>query len=132
MSEVILHATHYNKPSKHLLPFSSLANWARAPVAVGCICQFLLSPDAFGQFDCHGVDELLVPMLRVENLEVKTGNAQNILTATETEIPWCLVLAQEVEQSAHVPRGFLRLPACLVRAEDSRSVCVVSRAWCVL
>ena len=71
-------------------------------------------------------------MLRVENLEVKTGNAQNILTATETEIPWCLVLAQKVEQSAHVPRGLLRLPACLVRAEDSRGVLVVSRAWCVI
>jgi len=61
-------------------------------------------------------------MLRIEDLEVTTGLLQNVLTATEHGFHCCLGVAQKVEQSANVPRGLLRLPACLVRAEDSRSV----------
>jgi hypothetical protein len=68
-------------------------------------------------------------MFRIENLEVRNSSLQNISMETELGFqtksmvfPCCLVLAQEVEQSAHVPRGLLRLPACLVRAEASRSV----------
>jgi hypothetical protein len=41
----------------------------------------------------------------------------------------CLVVAQKVEQSAHLLRGFLRSPACLVRAWGSTSACVFVRAW---
>jgi hypothetical protein len=40
----------------------------------------------------------------------------------------CLVLAQKVEQSAHLPRGLFRPPACLVRKEASTNACVSSRA----
>jgi len=117
-----VYTKNHTYPSQHLLPFPLLANWARAPAAVGCFCPFLLSPDSFGQFGCHGVDELLVPMLRIENLEVRIGIVKDNFTDTKHGVHCCLVFAQEVEQSAHVPRGLLRLPACLVRAEDSRSV----------
>ena len=120
MSEEPLHAINHTKLFPHLLPFPSLANWARAPAAVGRFCLCLLSPDSFGQFGCNGVDELLVPMLRFENLEEPTGIAQNILTATEHDFACCLVVAQEVEQSAHVLRSLLRLPARLVSMEDSK------------
>ena len=120
MREVPVNATHHTKLSPHLLPLTSSANWASAPAVVGCFCPFLLSPDPFGQFGCHGVDELLVPMLRVEDLEVTTGMLQKILTEKHS-FRCCLVVAQKVEQSAHVPRGLLRLPACLVTAQDSRS-----------
>ena len=121
MSEVPLYATHHTKPPPHLLPFPSLANWASAPAVVGCFCLFLLSPDQFRQFGCHRVDELLVAMLWIENLEARTGLAQNNLTETEHGFHCCLVLAHEIEQSAHLTRGLLRLPACLVRAKHSRS-----------
>ena len=47
-------------------------------------------------------------MLRIENLEVETGFLENIVMEAEHGFRCCLVLAQEVEQSAHVPRGLLR------------------------
>ena len=71
-------------------------------------------------------------MLRIENLEVRTGMLQKDLKEMGHGAHCCLILAQEVEQSAHVPRSLLRLPVCLVRGEDLKSVWVVSRAWCVL
>ena len=117
------YTTNHTKPSQHLLPFPSFTNWARPPAAVCCFCPFLLTTDSFGQFGCHGVDEHLVPMLRIENLEVPTGILQNNLTETEHAFRCFLVVAQKVEQSAHVPRGLLRLPACLVRAEEIQGVC---------
>ena len=132
MSEVPLHAINRTNLSPHLLPFPLLANWARPTAAVGCFCPFRLSPDSFGQFGCHGVDELLVPMLRIENLEVRSGIAQNILTEIEHGFHCYLVLVHQVEQSAHVPRGLLRLPACLQRAQGSTGACVFSRARCNL
>ena len=90
----------------------------------------------FGQFGCHGLDELLISELRGENREVHSGTEKHSLD--DTEICWghgslcCLMLAQDGEQSAHLRHGFFRLPACLVRAKGSRSACVYNRAWWIL
>jgi hypothetical protein len=54
-----------------------------------------------GQFGCHGLDELLISELRVENLEVPAGMREPI--SVYMEITWedgslcCLVLAQTGE-----------------------------------
>ena len=60
-------------------------------------------------------------MHRVENLEVLAGFAKQLSTLGGEVLHSCLVLAHEVEQSAHLLRGLLRLPACLNRAESSKS-----------
>jgi len=85
-----------------------------------------------GHFGCHGLDQLLVPIPWIKNLELQAGKTQQILASMELVLHCCLVLAQKVEQSAHLPRGLLRLPACLVSAEGSKSVCVLSRVWWIL
>ena len=82
-----------------------------------------------GQRGCHRLDELLLPVPRVENLEVHAGSAQKVSTLRGEAFHCCLVVAQKVEQSAHLLRGFLRSPACLVRAWGSTSACVFVRAW---
>jgi len=86
---------------------------------------FLLSHDQFGHFGCHGFDELFLPMLRVEDLEAKTGNTQHRM-AMNAFLPCWLVLAHKVQQSAHVPRGFVRLPTCLEKVDGFRSARVSS------
>ena len=126
-----IYATYHAKPAPHLLPFPSLANWARAPAAVGCFCLFLQSPEQVSLLDCHGLDELLLPMHRIEKLEMRSGNTQYIMAHTPV-FHWWLVVSQQVEQSAHVTRGLLRLPACLENLKGSRSACVFSRACWVL
>ena len=74
-----------------------------------------------GPCDFTGLDQLLIPMLRAENLEVRPGILQDTLQFTILKL-FCIDVAEKVEQSAHVPRGLLRLPACLARAEDSKYV----------
>ena len=68
-----------------------------------------------GQRGCYQLDELLLPMLRVEDLEACTGS-QQFSTLRGDIFHGCLVPAQQVEQSAHLPHGLLRSPACLSRA----------------
>jgi hypothetical protein len=45
---------------------------------------------------------------------------------------WCLVLAQEVEQSVHVPDGLFRPPACLDKAKGSRIAADLSQIGWIL
>ena len=99
----------------------------------GTLLQFGLSGHftKLGHFGCHGLDELLLSELRIENLELQAGKTQQILNCTGVLL-WCLVLAQEVEQSAYVPGGLCRPPACLDKAKTSRSAADFSRTWWIL
>ena len=81
-----------------------------------------------GQCGCHRLDELLLPNLRIENGELLARHRQQFLTWRGPLLHSCLVLAHQVEQSAHLPRGLLRLPACLQRAQGSTGACVFSGA----
>jgi len=69
-----------------------------------------------GQLGCHQLDELLLPTLRAEDLEVPGSFTQHGLADTGHAFHCCLVVAHEVEQRAHLPFGLLRSPACLSRA----------------
>ena len=133
------YATYHTTPPKlhpakrrlHTCNPSPQSPTRSGPAVIGCFWPFLLSPEQLGPCDFEGLDQLLLPMLRIENLEVRPGILQDTLQCTQSMLR-CLVVAQKVEQSAHVLGGLLRLPVCLVRAEDSRSVLVISRACCVL
>jgi hypothetical protein len=50
-------------------------------------------------------------------------------TGHQVVLNCCLVLAHQVEQSAHLPLGLLRLPAYLKGAEGSTRACALTRAW---
>ena len=80
-------------------------------------------------FGCHGRNELLPPMLWVEDLEVKACLIQQVSTLSGEVLHSCLVPAHEVEQSAHLLRSLLRPPACLTRAGGSERESVLMRAW---
>jgi len=67
----------------------------------------------FVQCGCHRLDEHLLTNLRIENGEVLARCPQHCCTPSGHVLHCCLVLAHQVEQSAHLPRGLLRLPACL-------------------
>ena len=58
-------------------------------------------------------------MFRVEDLEVLAGVKKQLLAADGHGLHCCLVVAHEVEQSAHLTRGLLRPPACLDGAGGS-------------
>ena len=73
-----------------------------------------------GQLGCHQLDERLLPMLRVEDLEVHAGDIQQLSKLIGLALHCCLVVAHEVEQSAHLPRGLLKPPACLNGAGGSK------------
>ena len=85
-------------------------------------------PAHFGQLNCHRLDELLPPNLRIENHEARARLRQHLFTPTGQVLHRSLVLAHHVEQSAHIPRGLFTIPACLKTAEGSTSVCVFSQA----
>ena len=80
-----------------------------------------------GQLGCHQLDELLSPKLRSEALEVRDDVAHHLFVSIGQGLHCCRVVAHEVEQSAHLPLGLLRSPACLRRAEGSESAGVFTR-----
>jgi len=84
-----------------------------------------------GHFGCHGLGEFLLSKLRMENLESQTGITHQLLKFTEVW-HWCLVLAQEVEQSVHVPDGLFRPPTCLDKAKGSRIAADLSQIGWIL
>jgi len=49
---------------------------------------------------------------------------QHFLTCRGPLVHACLVLAHQVEQSAHLLRSLCRLPACLQRARGSAGACI--------
>ena len=81
-----------------------------------------------GQCGCHRLDKLLLPNLRIENGEVLARSPQHVCTRKGRLLHCWPVLAQQVEQSAHLSRGLLRLPACLQRAQGSTGACGFYRA----
>ena len=85
-----------------------------------------------GQFGCHGLDELLLPKLRIENLEVLAGLLQQTLTVQQVGLHESSVLAHQVEQSAHLPLGLLKLPACLEGVDASARARNLTRACWIL
>ena len=90
-----------------------------------------LSSAQVGLFGCHCLNELLLPALRIEDLEVHADILQHILTLSYRHslgVHCCLVPAYAAEQSAHLSRGLLEPSACLEREreEGSRSAWVVT------
>ena len=79
-----------------------------------------------GHFGCHRLDELL-PKPRIGNREVHAGCSHRGQTCKGHALP--IVLADKVEQSAHLPRGFWRPPACLSRAGVARASVVAGARW---
>ena len=112
---------------------SRLATASRAagrnPISLAGLAQERIH---FGQFGCYGLNELLLPTLRSEDLEGLAGKFQHRLTSSyiawEHSLLCCLVLVQKGEQSAHLRRGVLRLSACLESTKGSRSAYVNTRA----
>jgi hypothetical protein len=134
-------STHNTKPSLPAHPSRTHQQKKNAtPAALAVFGTSLLSQLSqgahFGQFGCHGLDELLISELWIENRELPCGTTHHTLEGTE--IYWghgslcCLVLAQKGEQSAHLRRGLFRLAVCLERAEGSRSAYVYNRARRIL
>jgi len=116
---------HTNTP----LPLSPPSPHSRHPWDLAAL--YYMHPPGYqtGQFDCHGLDELLLPTLRVEHLEVRAGFFEKLSALVEHAVPSQRVLAQKVEQRAHLPRGLVRPPACLARARGSIAAYVLNRAW---
>jgi hypothetical protein len=54
---------------------------------------------------------------------------QQAFTSGGQGLHGCLVLAHQVEQSAHLPRCILRPPTFLVRVEGSTRACVFPPSW---
>ena len=82
----------------------------------------LLTLEKVGILDCHQRREFHLPTPRVEDVEVAEGCTQNFLAATGLVSHCCLVVAHEVEQSAHLPAGLTRSPTCLERMQGSTRV----------
>jgi len=70
----------------------------------------------------HRLDELPVPSLGMQDLEVEARERQHCCTSGGHRMHRRRRLAHQVEQSTHLPRGLLRPPACLRRADGSTSV----------
>ena len=83
----------------------------------------VLKATALGECRCPGHEEIRVQ----KNLEVLRGFEKQVFAVTGLELHFRTVLAHKVEQRAHLLRGLLRPPACLSRAEGSRSASVLSR-----
>ena len=62
-----------------------------------------LPPAQLGNFACPRLDELLVPSLRIENLEARTGSTHHFETCSRHVLHCCPVLSKQVEQSTHLP-----------------------------
>ena len=83
-----------------------------------------------GHLGCHRLDELLLPKLRIENMEL-AGITQQLLKFTEVTHGG-LVLAQKVEQGAHLPRALVMLPACLQQTQSLNECGCLFRRWWIL
>ena len=104
----------------------SLAPKLGAPCTLqACLSSHLTK---VGRLGCHQPDELLLPTLKIQNLEVRGGFKQHAAKKTGRVLHCRLVLAHEVEQSAHLPPGVVRPPACLKREGGLRSDVLFHRA----
>ena len=83
-----------------------------------------------GPLGCYRLDELSLPKLWIENLETQSGVLQQTLTLRQVGLHFCPVLAHKVEQSAHLPLGLRRFPACLEGAEGLTRARVLPQACC--